>query len=171
MRQFICDTTKYVLGKGYIMLPVEVTNLPPIIEVEGATLTRKSSFHVSLVSVKEILARTGDILNEEIIVKNFCDFVATHEVSLAGYTDEFRYAKDGERESVVVMCNLSNLEPLFNYLNQVLQLNLEVPPAHVTLYTLQPDIGIGLISPADLATKTKIVTEQIPAVIKQIFNR
>mgnify|MGYP001592471566 FL=1 len=170
MKQYICGSTKYVFAKGYIMLPIEVTNLPPTIEVEGATLTRKSSFHVSLVSVKEVLARKGDILNEEIIVKNFCDFVATHEVSLVGYTNEFRFAYDRERATVVVRCTVSNLEPLFNYLNQKLQLDLEVPPTHVTLYTLQSEVGIGLISQADLETKTKIITDQIPAAIKQVFN-
>ena len=42
-------------------------------------------------------------------------------------------------------------------LNQTYGLNLEYPPTHVTLYTLQPNFGIFLTDSTDIARRTKIV--------------
>jgi hypothetical protein len=172
-KNYICQGAEFCYGKGYITLPVEIGGLPQTLEIEGKRLTVKSSFHVSLVCIKEIVAKFGqDNKNlEQEIIQAFCDFSSPNVISFLGYRNRFRYVKVGEKETVVVMCDVSNLKELFNHINKKFGFKLEVPPTHVTLYTLQPDVGIGLNNKADINAKTIEVTDQISwQDIKSVLN-
>jgi hypothetical protein len=168
----ICGNTKYKYSKGYIGLPVEISNLPKTIVIDSKTLSLKSTFHVSLVCVKNILLAHKDIPNlEKKILDVFCKFVSKNEISFEKYKDEFRYAKDGERETIVAMCAVSNIEKLFKILNKEFGLETETPPTHVTLYTLQPDMGIGLNNMSDIENKTEVIAEKMPTEVREILKR
>lgn len=147
MTKFICGREKYVLGgpkEDSIGLPVSFSNLPKKMDVEGYTLLLKNSFHISLVSVGKIIDNykvlTSDFLDR--VVADFCDFVRENEIELIGYRDEFRFVSENERRAVIAMCDVSNINKFFDLINEKYKLNLEYPPTHVTLYTLQPDSGI-----------------------------
>lgn len=155
-KNYLCGGTKFAYSRGYIGLSVEVNNLPEIVIVNSETLQKKSSFHVSLLCVKDILAKHNNILEQDIL-DAFCDFVQENDVSFTRYTGEFRLAQDGERKTLVALCEVANLGKLFQVLNKKLGITLPLQPTHVTLYTLQPEVGIGLNSHADLETKSALV--------------
>jgi hypothetical protein len=170
MKNYICDNTEYFFGNGYIALPVEIEDLPKTIDINGKTLLVKSSFHVSLVCVKNIVSKYGEDFEQKVI-EFFCDFVSKNKIYSLNYVDEFRYAIDKEtgRETVIVICNVSNIKEFFESLNKEYGFDLEMPPTHITLYTLEQDKGIGLNTGSDLETKTSVITEQILPEIKNKF--
>lgn len=171
MAKSICGGEKYHLGgskEDTIGLPVSLAGLPEKIEVGGYTLLLRTSFHVSLVCIGKIIERhnisTPDFLNK--VVENFCSFVKENPVDLLGYRDEFRFVVENERRSVVVMCDISNLDKFSEYMNRKYGLTVEYPPTHVTLYTLQPDKGIFLTDSEDIQRLTKIIPNPIGIVPK-----
>jgi hypothetical protein len=162
VKNYICGGSKFSYSKGYIALPVEVGVLPETVVIEGETLQRKTSFHVSLLCVKEILEKKPDA--EQHILDTFCAYVADNDISFAGYTGEFRFAQNEERKTLIALCNVTKIADFSRALGEKLGLSLPIQPTHITLYTLQPDMGIGLNSPEDMAQKSIMV--EVPAVVK-----
>jgi hypothetical protein len=154
MKNYICNGEKYTYSKGYIMLPVNVSGLPETINVDGNTLSLKSSFHVSLVCVKNILANQNKEGLEQMVIDSFCKFASENEISFLGFINEFRFAKFNERETLVVRCNVSNLKKFLSELSGMLEIEIPDQPTHITLYTLQTDAGIGLNSFEELESKS-----------------
>lgn len=163
---FICGGNKFAYSKGYIGLPIQVNKLPESVEIEGERLVIKSSFHVSLVCVKDIVDKYGG--DEKRILELFCSFIKDNEIEFLEYTGEFRFAENVDRKTLVALCKISNLEELFIFLRRELVLDIPLQPTHVTLFTLQPDLGIGLNSQADMEGKSVTVTvpDEVRAVIK-----
>lgn len=154
MAKLICDG-RYRLGgskEDTIGLPISLSGLPQKIEINGYELLLKTEFHVSLICIGKIIEKNNlsipDFVNK--IIADFCGFTEHTNIDLAQLRDEFRFASENERRTVVVMCDISNLNKFFDLVNQKYGLNLEYPPTHVTLYTLQPDVGIFLTDTSDL---------------------
>src|SRR5688572_6260079 len=138
MKKFICGGEKYKYGDSYIYLPVKIQNLPKSISIGEYLLQVKPEFHCSLVCIK-CIQQEGDI--EEKVIKYFCDFVSKNRVSFLNYRSEFRLVKKEEKVSVIVMCDISNLESFFLTLEKEHNIKADIQPTHITLYTLQPNIG------------------------------
>jgi isopentenyldiphosphate isomerase len=153
--KLICSTSNITYDKGYIALWLENYPLPETLTVDGDTLLKKDHFHVSLLCVKNLLEVNSD--SEAKIIQHFCDFLKDNEVQLEGFTGEFRMATREERKSVVGLCEVSNLYELAKYLSDKTGIEVASQPAHVTLYTLQQNMGIGLNSPEELEEKSKVV--------------
>jgi hypothetical protein len=145
-------------------LPVSFSGIPVKIQVEGCELLLKDSFHVSLVCIGKIIEKNQltipDFVNK--VIADFYDFTSKINIELDQYRDEFRLVSENDRKSVVVMCDIKNLDNFFAFLNNKYKLNLEYPPTHVTLYTLQPNLGIFLTDTDDI----KRLTKRIEAPIK-----
>ncbi len=157
-KNYICNSSKYAYGKGYITLPLPLLDIPETITVEGQTLYRKSSFHVSLVCVKDLVSANAVNGNDEVIEQSildcFCSAIKSIDISFLNFSGEPRLAKDGERVTVVALCDVSGMQELVKYFTHNLNIQLPEQPTHVTLYTLQPDAGIGLNSPEDMRSKS-----------------
>jgi ribonuclease BN (tRNA processing enzyme) len=162
-KKFVCENKKYVLEWENISLPASLKDLPPEIEVEGHRLLLKSVFHASLICIGKIIEKYNVLIPdfENIVIKDFCDFTKNHDISITGYRNEFRFVTQDEKRSVIIMVNVSNLDNFFALLNRKYDLKVEVQPAHVTLYTLQPDIGIYLTSSGDMEKLTKVIKNPI----------
>lgn len=151
---------KYQLGgerEETIGLPVFPQNLPTSIEVEGYTLLRRTDFHVSLVAIGKIIKKHG-ITDPEFlqnVIADFLEFIKDNEIALLRYRNEFKFVAENERRSVVVMCDVSNLDRFFTRMNEKYHVNAEYPPTHVTLFTLQPNSGIYLVDARGIASLTK----------------
>lgn len=161
-RNYICNGEKYEVGgpKGdTIGLPVFFKGLPQSIVVKNETLLLKDAFHVSLVCIGKIIEKHGVQIPDFVrnVIADFCTFTQHTPIELICYRDEFRFVKENERKSVVVMCDIANLDKFFAFLNQKYALSLEYPPTHMTLYTLQPNRGIFLTDSADIMSLTEVV--------------
>lgn len=154
-KNFICKGNTFTYSKGYIVLSVIIENLPEEVLVQGETLRRKSSFHVSLLCVKNLLSENAHL--EQVLLDEFCSFVKDTDISFLSYTGEFRLAHDDERKSLVALCDVRNLTKLFDVLSEKLGIDIPYQPTHVTLYTLQPNMGIGLNSLTEMNSKSEVV--------------
>ncbi|XKT74544.1 MAG: hypothetical protein ACJKTH_00405 [Patescibacteria group bacterium UBA2163] len=152
---YICDGNTFTYNKGYIGMPVVLGTLPDTVAVEGVTLQRKDEFHVSLVCVKNILAQMSEV--EERVLALFCEYIQEHDMPSVYFTGAFRFAENDERKTLVALCEVENLTPFFDKLNEEFGIDIPYQPTHVTLYTLQPNKGIGLNTPDDLATLSREV--------------
>jgi len=161
----ICNSSNITYDKGYIALWLEDYPLPDTLDIEGNTLLKKNHFHVSLLCVKNIFEVKPDIENK--ILNLFCDFIKEKELRFEGFTNEFRTANADKRKSVVALCNISNLNTFADYLSDKIDVKVAHQPAHVTIYTLQPNAGIGLNSKDELQTKSKPV--DVPDEVKNIL--
>jgi len=138
---------------------VSFDKLPEEIEVERYKLFLKDSFHVSLVCVGKIIEKNNINIKEtdflEKVITDFCNFTKENKVDLIRYRDEFKFVEEDEKRSMVVMCDISNLDKFFDFINKKYDLNLEYPPTHITLYTLQPNVGIFFTDSEDVKNLTR----------------
>lgn len=163
IERYICNGNKYTFRDGTITLPVFLDNLPKELEIDGCKLLLKSNFHISLVCVGKIIEKYNILIPdfENLVIKDFCDFTKNNDVSLVNYSNEFRFVSQDERKSIVLMVEVSNINKFFDILNQKYRLNIEYQPTHITLYTLQPDLGIFITNSKDLEKLTKIIENPI----------
>ncbi len=168
MTEYICGGLKYYLlggpARNYLCLRTPVQGLPESIEVEGGKLLRKAEFHVTLFATGKIIVQNNitDPHFLQKVIDTFCKFVPSHPVELQKFTGEFRLVTQGEKMTVVAMCEVSNFAELTAIFNERFGLNMEVPPTHVTLYSRDPNMGIALLNQTDLSTLTK----NIPAPVE-----
>lgn len=161
-RPFICGGNKYTTSAtNTIALPVSLENLPSEVIIDGNKLLLKSSFHVSLVCINEITKKHNiSIPNfRDLVMKDFCDFTATHDINLLNYFDDFKFVTENDWKTIVVMCKVSNLDKFFEIINKKYGLEIEYPPTHVTLYA--STIGIFLTDANDIQNLTKPIPSPI----------
>jgi len=157
---------KYPYQTGYIYIPIvlDKAGMPQAIEIDGDKLDIKTDFHVSLVCVKDMITEHGEEI-EQRVLRFFYAFVEENEVSLEGFTGEYRLAErntEGEyRKTIVGMCIVSNLDNFYSELNKHLGTNFDNQPTHVTLYTLDPNKGIGLNNQTSFINMTRDITNTV----------
>ncbi len=162
-RPFICGGTKYITSvTNTIALPVFLENLPSELVVEGNKLLLKSYFHVSLVCINEIIKKHG-VTNpdfKDLVLKDFCEFIKSEDIKVLNY-GEFRYSEKNDLKTIIVECEVSSLPKFFEILNENYKLNIEYPPTHITLYSLDGKSGIFTTDSEDLKNLTKLIPNPI----------
>ncbi len=158
MSKLICEN-KYRVGgtkEDVIGLSVSLTDLPKEIQIQGNTLYLKDSFHVSLVCIGIIIQKYNilvpDFFNK--VVNDFCDFAKINEIKILHYNNDFRFATENDLKSVVVMCEVSNINKFYDFINEKYTLNIKYPSTHITLYTLKKQLGIFLTDEDDIKNLT-----------------
>ena len=61
------------------------------------------------------------------------------------------------------MVSLENIDELFDFLRSKHGVDFPTQPTHITMYTLQPEAGIGILSQAELARDS--VTVDVPTLV------
>jgi broad specificity phosphatase PhoE len=156
----------YKVRMGYVTLGHEIHGLTTQFEAFDKEWFLKREFHVSLICVKIILPqlfekhdkeKTNTLLSESLI-----KVLSDYKPSFESFTGELRTAKDGDKETIVAMCNVKNLNKVFEDLSSALDLPLELPPTHITLYTMANKKAIGIATKEELETlTTKLEDEEI----------
>jgi len=155
----INESDKFIYAKGYIHLPViiDLGKLPVTIIVKGNELQVKSSFHVSLICVKNFENSKNRIL------ELFNEFKEHNPISFAGFSGEFRFAQRNadNRKSLVAMCTVNNLNLFYQLLRDELLLDIDNQATHVSLYTVNLDEAIGINNKNDLDQMTELIASEI----------
>lgn len=161
--EFICGNKYTISPTQTIALSVPLDNLPSELITNGNRLILKSSFHISLVCIQDIIIKHNVSISNfrDEVIKDFCDFVKTNDVNLLNYINDFRFAEENDLKTIVVMCEVSNLDKFFEILNKKYKLHIEYPPTHVTLYKLEDKVGIFLTDADDLKNLTKSIPNPI----------
>lgn len=168
--EYICENSKCKIGgisDDVIFLPVSITDLPEQIEIEGNILYAKKEFHVSLVCIRRIADRYNinipDFLNK--IISDFREFNKENKVELLHYNNDFRFAVRDDLKTVIVTCEVSNINKFFDLMNKKYGVNVEYPSTHVTLYTLKDKVGIYLIDSSDIKNLTVTIENPVGRIL------
>ncbi len=163
--KFNMITEKHNYDNGYISLVnLMLRNVPEMITVDDYELTRKSEFHISVMALKHLAPMLG--VNDEAaassqLKQDFLDFSKTHSLDNFRLIGEYRLVKRDERVAVVSMVELENIDKLFDYLRTKYSVDFPTQPTHITMYTLQPEAGIGILSSDELTRDS--VAVNVPA--------
>ena len=129
---YICSGQKFIVGGSEnetIALPLPLFDIPEGVTIKGTKLVKKTTYyHISLVCIGEIISRHNVSIPNfiEKVTQDFCDYIKSHDVSLLHYRDEFRYVKEDDLETVVVMCDISKLDRFFDVLNKKYKNHLSI---------------------------------------------
>lgn len=158
-------------NKGYLFLPITPLDIPPTIDILGVSLQAKTSFHISLLCVKNYIQKYGRNIEEKILTA-LDEFSKHHSFSILAYTNEFRFVQidTDQRKSLVIMVEITHLSEFFEKLRKDLNIEIEEQPTHCTLYTLELDRGIGINNKNDMESHTHIVTDIVPDKVKKVFG-
>lgn len=167
----------YMHYSGVASIPLNISGLPVQITVGGKIWYRKPEFHVSAIYVKLIapqLAATQGIAEEaarDILWKAAERVAHTEDIGAVSVTGELRHAKDAKQETIVVMCDVEGIVPLYKKLNAHPPAHITPPPTHITLYT-DPEgaIGVPLPSSDDLKKRTRLLEGSELAEVKRAMN-
>lgn len=135
---------------------------PPTVAWDGQTLTKKDSFHFTVLHVETACTlmlerrKLNRVEAEEKVTSFFNEFVKKYPITLVSFEDDFRFAQRDEKRTIVLRCVASNLNEFFAQLNRTLGIDMPTQPTHVTLYTLQKNVGIHI--------PTNQVMESLPRV-------
>ncbi len=158
-RPFICGGEKFTISAtNTIGFPVFIENLPKVITIGDNKLLLKSSFHVSLVCINEIIKKYEVLMPDfkDLVVKDFCEFTSENDIKVLKY-GEFKYSEQENLKTIIVM----NLSKFFEILNKKYNLKIEYPPTHVTLYAHDGKTGIFLTDSDDIRNLTKPISNPI----------
>ena len=164
--EFISQNSNCRVGgskNDVIYLPVTISGLPKTIEIKGNILYLKNEFHVSLVCVNVIQEKYNfnitDFLNK--VVSDFSEFIKNNNIELLHFNNDFKFAEENDLKSVIVTCEVLNINKFYDFINSKYGLNLEYPPTHVTLYALENGIGIYLVNSNDIKSLTAPIENPI----------
>jgi hypothetical protein len=154
----IRDQPLVVRPGASVIAPVLIDGLPPEIYALGITWQRKVEFHLTAAS-RNTLEHAGrerpDLWR---VVREVADGRSVAPITARR---EIRRVSDRERpglETLVVMVGAPALGPLYRELSIALGADLHPPPAHVTLYSTDPEQGIGLDHERHLAERSALLT-------------
>lgn len=162
--------TKYHnFDNGYIgLVNLTLKNLPKTIEVKGHTLLLKDEHHISMMCVKRVAPFTN-LSNQEAvqlqIVEDFKQFIKKYALTEFTLLPEFRFVEREEKKTVIVMVEVPHLEEFFNEIRLKYDTqHVPLQPTHITLYTLQPNAGIGIFSEEELQDSEPVILPELAAI-------
>ena len=117
--------------------------IPDVIHFAGADWRAKREFHVTLAGTTTMALMTDDA--DEAIKR-----AARRLVFTITLRDEFWQMHEEKARTIIRMCDVGGAEEFFARLETDLQLSIERPPYHVTLYTIGTLRGIGVATRAEL---------------------
>lgn len=163
-------TDRHNYDDGYISLVnLDLANLPKTILVEGESFCRKTEFHISIICAKRIapIINQGNAVKVEAeIVQHFIEF--TKEIPLTEFRllPEIRMVQRDERKTVVIMAELVGISEWFETLRRIYGKDIPTQPGHITLYALQPEKGIGLLSKQQVDEYSRIIA--LPKLLEEL---
>lgn len=128
-----------------------------ISEASRNEFEKKSEIHITVLGfqngkkVMETLAQTAD---QTQIIKQIESLAKELEWSFELRPEKFYISRES-RQSIIQLVKLEDMARFFDRLNEILGTDLEIPPAHITLFTKGTDeksrIGIGVNSWGELS--------------------
>lgn len=148
-----------------VQLDVSISGLPETISVLGEDWARKREFHVTLIGPgqrleDEFRSRSPNMSrrNAKTLVNEAIDKTLMGKSFRVTAQDELRIAQDNDRKTIVRMCQAEGAEEFFGQLEKELGFPIEVPPTHITLYTLKNGWPIGIYNRQRLEEITRKLT-------------
>ncbi len=171
---------QYRYKKTYIGVrvdPVAFKGFPTTVEWRSQMLLKKDEFHATICCgediFKEVQKKNGAAPEETELklVELFNNFVQDAPIVLLGFINEFRYAQDERgRATILVRCRFANLEVFFETMNKSLGIAIPIQPAHVTLYTLQKNMGMHIPDEKTMQSLSSVHLPQLETILREISS-
>ena len=140
--------------------PVEIDGLPDEIEALGRRWQRKLEFHMTVIGAARIeeVAREDPGVPER--VARVLDGRGVGPIYVTRELRRTRHPDEPGFETIVVMVDCPALAQVYRDLSAELGDQLSPPPAHVTLYSTDPERGIGLNNRDQLRERAPLLSAQ-----------
>ncbi len=172
--------TGYQYVRTYIGLPivsVETTvgpetfqHFPQSVMWRGNALLKKDDFHVTICKGEDVWQRAGlDASAGEVkLLALFERFVKEQPIALGQFNKDFRFIQKEEKKSIIIRCTVKNLDLFFEALNVEFGIQMPLQPAHITLYTLQKNVGIHIATESEMLSLEKVSLSELEAAYESL---
>jgi hypothetical protein len=133
-----------------VVAPLAIAGLPEHVDALGGRWQRKSEFHLTAIAAR-VLERLelGRPWLWELVER----LASGRSLGPVAISTDVRRASDPEKpelRTLLVIADCPGLSELYRELSAELDVELPAPPAHVTLYSTDPDEGIGIVDRREL---------------------
>jgi hypothetical protein len=128
-----------------VVAPVQIEGLPERIDALGAFWLRKVEFHVTAISAAAVEGLGAD--DPGAAWATVAAVADGRSIGPVLVFDEVRRVRDSARpelRTLIAMAHAAGLDALHDDLSAALGQALGPPPAHITLYSSDPQAGIGI---------------------------
>lgn len=160
MGRRIEDEPLHVVRGSSVIAPVRIDGLPAQIETLGSHWLRKVEFHLTAVPAA-LIGRIGkrsvdawDLVADVANGRSIGPVFAHDEVRAVLHPTE-----PGLR-TVIVMADAKAISSLYEDLSDAFAQALRPPPTHITLYSTDPERGIGIDDPRQLAERAPALPQR-----------
>lgn len=138
-----------------VIAPLKIEGLPVEIGVLGRRWQRKAEFHMTVLGAPVIDSAGLRYAQVAALTagRSVGPIIPAREVRRVHHPD------DPALETIVVMVDCPALEPLYEELSEALGPSLTPPPTHVTLYSSDPQEGIGINGEEQLHERAPALSE------------
>jgi hypothetical protein len=127
-----------------VVAPLVIGGLPETIVALGCTWRRKVEFHVTVVSAATLERVAG---GDPALWSSVAAVAAGRSIGPVVVFEDVRRVTDSARpglRTLIAMAHAAGLEALHDNLSTALGTAVGPPPAHITLYSSDPEAGIGI---------------------------
>jgi hypothetical protein len=168
----VLDTQDYDVESLYVSQGIQITGLPSEILLNSTRMCVAYPLHLSLFTPKHYAAALAEMLGSNKAayqkLKQASEFMSKQCEGLALHLlPQTRVVVREDRQTLIVMVDVQGLDELYGQLATLLGIDLEVVPAHITLYVLPGSKGIGLTTAEHLQTLTRELTRKEQEELKQ----
>jgi hypothetical protein len=140
--------------------PVEIDGLPDEIEALGGRWQRKLEFHMTVIGAARIeeVAREDPAAPDR--VARVLDGRGVGPIYVTRELRRVRHPDEPGFETIVVIVECPALAGVYRDLSAELDAELAPPPAHVTVYSTDPERGIGINDERQLRERASPLSAQ-----------
>jgi hypothetical protein len=147
--------------------------LAPALTLDGLEWERKHEFHVTAAHTPSIAERIRERLELTADEAEAEAWEAVREAATAAsagavtLSERFFSVRRAEDRTLIRLCDVAGLGELFGEISRRLDVEVEPPPAHVTLYTAPGGEAIGLHTHDELERDATLLDPAAAAVLRR----
>ncbi len=142
--------------KGTLLISIDRSdfNIPESVAkfAKSSGFSIKSEFHITIIgfkygeSVKKAIQKSGKQSELDSLIAN-TSWSFIEEPVVFHIQKDYVFKKGSEhREAIIEMIYMKEAEEFYKKLNEILEIKIEEPPLHISLYTKGNPMGIGVNS-------------------------
>lgn len=150
--------------------PLEIGGLPATITALGRRWRRKAEFHMTVLAAS-VIEEVGE--GDPRIWEVIRTLLGGRSLGPILVTRDLRHVSHPEKpelETIVLMVRCRALRPLYEELSRELNVKLSPPPAHVTLYSTDPNEGIGIGDRRQLRQRAPALSETVQEQLRRAMR-
>jgi hypothetical protein len=153
-----------------VVAPLTISGLPERVEALGGRWQRKSEFHLTAIAARVLEPfepRRPELWD---LVERMTSARSLGPIAVGADVRRASEPSKPELGTLIVMAECPGLEPLYRELSAELHALLSPPPAHITLYSTDPDQGIGIVDDEELLERAPPLKPEEQETLRQAMG-